>query len=337
LAKERPTKPQHIPNPRSTEPAHCDFATKMPAAGGSVGKSKDDDLEDAYELLGVSEDADDKEIQGAFRKGSLKCHPDRNPDDPEAAEKFDKLQRAKELLLDPMRRADFDRLRKAKYEQEARAAEEDEKRRKLREDLEAREGIHAAAESKKTQAAAAEENRRKYAQMDFAARIKAKEAEKASKHAEAAAVASRVRQASEDAKVRLRWREKKSEATRKEAVKKAFQDLDLRAVSFDSELEGLAQFGSREDALRAVLACRANRQQLGFRALMLETETSAAQVKRSSSNMSFDAEEKLPKKPSHGGGAGLKKTGSGHFDDWEADMLSSLRGLAKAQKAPAAS
>merc|ERR1740129_360233 len=101
------------------------------ASGGQ--SSKDDDLGDVYELLGVSEEAGEKDIQGAFRKGSLKCHPDRNPDDPAAAEKFDRLTRAKELLLDAVRRAEYDRKRKAKRDLEERYAKEDETRRKLRE------------------------------------------------------------------------------------------------------------------------------------------------------------------------------------------------------------
>ena len=40
----------------------------------------------AYELLGVSQDAREEEINKAFRQRSLKVHPDRNPDNPEAGE-----------------------------------------------------------------------------------------------------------------------------------------------------------------------------------------------------------------------------------------------------------
>jgi len=42
----------------------------------------------AYELLGVSQDARDEDINKAFRQRSLKVHPDRNPDNPEAGGSF---------------------------------------------------------------------------------------------------------------------------------------------------------------------------------------------------------------------------------------------------------
>jgi len=59
---------------------------------------------DPYAILGIPYDATDAVIKSAFRKASVKCHPDRNPDDPEAAEKFRELTRAKEFLLDPLKR-----------------------------------------------------------------------------------------------------------------------------------------------------------------------------------------------------------------------------------------
>merc|ERR1719181_1970095 len=112
-----------------------------------AGDGKDEDLGDVYELLGVEEAAGDKEIQTAYRKGSLQCHPDRNPDDPAAAEKFERLTRAKELLLNPAKRAEYDNKRKAARELEQRFANESAKRRKFREELEGREE-QAAAKAK---------------------------------------------------------------------------------------------------------------------------------------------------------------------------------------------
>merc|ERR1719336_1988702 len=171
---------------------------------------KDDDLGDVYELLGVSEDAGEKDINGAFRKGSLKCHPDRHPDDPEAAEKFDRLTRAKELLLDAARRAAYDRKRKAKRELQERFAQEDEKRRKLREKLESSEAAAAARAADASAMSAAAEARQRYMKADLASRMRAKEAELAERHAgiagDVAAATAKARSEAEEAVLRVRWR-----------------------------------------------------------------------------------------------------------------------------------
>jgi len=64
---------------------------------------------DYYLLLGVSEAATEAEIRTAYRRAARDCHPDVNPTDPTAAERFKSIQRAYDVLGDPVRRAQYRR------------------------------------------------------------------------------------------------------------------------------------------------------------------------------------------------------------------------------------
>ncbi|KPP95458.1 DnaJ C-terminal domain-containing protein [Erythrobacter sp. HL-111] len=66
-------------------------------------------MSDPYRTLGVARTASEKEIKSAYRKLAKELHPDRNKDNPQAAEKFSDVTKAYDLLSDKDKRARFDR------------------------------------------------------------------------------------------------------------------------------------------------------------------------------------------------------------------------------------
>ena len=63
---------------------------------------------DYYEVLGVSKDADEREIKKAYKRMAMKYHPDRNKTDADATDKFKEASEAHEVLTDPQKRAAYD-------------------------------------------------------------------------------------------------------------------------------------------------------------------------------------------------------------------------------------
>ena len=68
------------------------------------------DYKDYYKVLGVDKNASQDEIKKAYRKLAMKYHPDKNPGDKSAEDKFKDINEANEVLSDPEKRARFDQL-----------------------------------------------------------------------------------------------------------------------------------------------------------------------------------------------------------------------------------
>lgn len=66
-------------------------------------------MADPYSTLGISKSATEAEVKSAYRKLAKELHPDRNKDNPKAAEKFSDVTKAYDLLSDKTKRAQFDR------------------------------------------------------------------------------------------------------------------------------------------------------------------------------------------------------------------------------------
>lgn len=61
-----------------------------------------------YDILGIDKNATKKQIKKAYRKLSMKYHPDKKPNDPIATEKFKEINQAHQILIDETKRKDYD-------------------------------------------------------------------------------------------------------------------------------------------------------------------------------------------------------------------------------------
>ncbi len=68
------------------------------------------EYKDYYKILGVNRDANEKDIKRAYRQLARQFHPDVNPDDKRAEEKFKEINEAHEVLSDSEKRAKYDQL-----------------------------------------------------------------------------------------------------------------------------------------------------------------------------------------------------------------------------------
>ena len=72
---------------------------------------------DYYDILGLSKSASDSEIKSSYRKLAMKYHPDRNPGDKKAEDKFKEISESYEILKDPQKKAAYDQYGHAAFSQ----------------------------------------------------------------------------------------------------------------------------------------------------------------------------------------------------------------------------
>jgi molecular chaperone DnaJ len=72
-------------------------------------------MKDYYSILGVGESASPADIKKAYRKCAQQCHPDKNPDDPQAVSQFKEINEANEVLSDANKRRQYDRTRRGGF------------------------------------------------------------------------------------------------------------------------------------------------------------------------------------------------------------------------------
>ena len=94
---------------------------------------------DFYEVLGVTFETSESDLNRAWRKTALKYHPDKVGNDPIAKEKWDLARIGYDILSDPTRKSLYDNVRIARLQKKRQNALFEGKRRQMKEDLEARE------------------------------------------------------------------------------------------------------------------------------------------------------------------------------------------------------
>ncbi|KAK9829194.1 hypothetical protein WJX72_004437 [[Myrmecia] bisecta] len=116
----------------------------------------EDDMINPYAVLGLDKGpySTDAEIKKAYRLLALQKHPDKNRDNPQAANEFSQLQRAYELLSDAQARSAVDNLHRAQSAQRDRQAGRSAKRQQMQQDLERREQAWSSERNEETTARA---------------------------------------------------------------------------------------------------------------------------------------------------------------------------------------
>ncbi|XP_067126958.1 dnaJ homolog subfamily C member 17 [Centruroides vittatus] len=209
---------------------------------------------DLYKLLGIDLTATEKEIKSAYRKKALSCHPDKNPDNPKAAELFQQLSKALEILTDSSARAAYDNVIRAKKATEERNKQLDSKRKKFKDDLEERE--KAALTSKLNDISAAEKLRAEIERLrKEGSKQLEEEREKLRKEIEKECSLRKSNEA-ELPRIKVKWKSKKSDENNGgynyENMVEIFGKYgDVTCVMSSKKGSALLEFSNAQEALNA--------------------------------------------------------------------------------------
>ncbi|XP_073495226.1 dnaJ homolog subfamily C member 17 [Phyllobates terribilis] len=183
-------------------------------AAGKMSATKELMQMDLYGLLGIEAEASQKEIKKAYRQKALTCHPDKNPDNPRAAELFHQLSQALEVLTDGAARAAYDKLRKAKEAAEKRTQKLDAKRKKVKLDLEAREKEAQSRETEEEEAFVARTLEREIIRLREEGSRQLEEQQRLVREQVKLEKAQKTQESGGPAKLKLKWKCKRDDEAR---------------------------------------------------------------------------------------------------------------------------
>ncbi len=179
--------------------------------------------EDFYALLDVPFDASEAAIKKAYRKASIRYHPDKNPDNKDAADRFIHLGWARDILLSTTLKAEYDRARTRRREKVLQDELMDSRRRKMKEDLERREQesrVHMQGWKRKRAEEMNEAEKREQEIQRLAADGKRRREEAQER------LAKKRREESEEGKSRVQQQQQQQDTTPPVQEEDAIPDLD---------------------------------------------------------------------------------------------------------------
>ncbi|XP_068689681.1 dnaJ homolog subfamily C member 17-like [Montipora foliosa] len=265
-----------------------------------------------YEILGVTRESSEKEITKAYRKKALKCHPDKNPDNKEAADLFLELSKALEVLTDPKAKAAYDAVLKAKERARLRTQALDAKRKKFKQDLEEKED--AARINKESDEIAAKNLQAEVERLREEGSKLLKEQqqflrEQLRKEMEIGQENSDTLIEDASPKLKVKWKSKKSDATNGgysqdilESIFKKYGETSYVIVSSKKKGSAIVEFkclGSARDALENEKGIADNPLQISWLGGMVSTtDANLASVSEATNATKEDTfEEKLKEPP----------------------------------------